>query len=78
MDGEPWAATPSIGCDEVWESDFVGPLSAGINPGSTVVAERGRVILSGQLTGRAARVGWDFGDGSALTNVSLMSLERGR
>lgn len=29
--------------------------------------------MNGQVTGWASRVGWDYGDGSILTNASLLS-----
>lgn len=73
IDGEAWAATPSIGCDEVWESALTGPLSVGVTAGATVVTERGNLILSGLLNGRATRVAWDFGDGASLTAASSMN-----
>ena len=34
------------------------------------VAVRGSMPLVGQITGRAARVEWSFGDGGVLTNGS--------
>jgi hypothetical protein len=73
LDGEPWANPPSMGCDEVWESALTGPLTVSLKAKWPVVAERGVLPLAGSVSGRAARVAWDFGDGSVLTNASLLN-----
>jgi hypothetical protein len=73
LDGEPWANPPSMGCDEVWEAALTGPLAVGVSAAWPVVAARGVLPLAGSVSGRAARVAWDFGDGTALTNASLLN-----
>jgi hypothetical protein len=70
LDGEPWFDPPSIGCDEVWESELVGPLTVSCTAAPTGTVERVGVDILGSLIGRASRVAWSFGDGSVLTNGS--------
>lgn len=74
LDGEPWAAIPSIGCDEPWEAGITGPLAVGLGARYPYVAEGGLMPLSGWVQGRVTRVAWDFGDDSILTNQSLLRL----
>ena len=69
LDGEAWNNPPSIGCDEPWESDLVGPLSIYFPVSNTNLYVNHSFTVTGQITGRAARVGWDFGDGTVATNV---------
>jgi hypothetical protein len=71
LDGEPWTNPPSIGCDEVWNANLTGPLSVNVVPAWPGVAQGRSLPLYGQLSGPAARVSWDFGDGSSLTNATL-------
>ena len=73
LDGEPWANPPSMGCDEVWEAALTGPLAVTARAAWPVVAAKGALPLTGSVTGRATRVGWDFGDGTVLTNASLLN-----
>jgi hypothetical protein len=73
LDGEPWANPPSMGCDEVIVSNLTGSLSVNIEtyqtnllaspPGSTRFT-----AFFGDITGRASRVEWSFGDGPTMTN----------
>jgi hypothetical protein len=77
LDGEPWANPPSMGCDEVWESALTGPLAVTASAAWPVVAAKGVLPLTGNVTGRATRVGWDFGDGTVLTNASLIYTSHG-
>jgi PKD repeat protein len=71
LDGEPWASPPSVGCDEVVESGITGPLQVSVSSSLTSIAERGSAYLTGSVAGRASRIGWDYGDGSLLTNQSV-------
>jgi hypothetical protein len=73
LDGEPWANPPSMGCDEVWETNITGSLSVSAAALWPAVAQGGAMPLSGQVSGRASRVGWSFGDGSLLTNASCFN-----
>lgn len=75
FDGEPWVNPPSIGCDEVWESGLTGPLFVSARqvwPLTAEMAAKTSASFSGTVTGKVARVEWDFGDGSNLTNVSTL------
>jgi hypothetical protein len=72
LDGEVWGAPPSVGCDEYVEANLTGPLELTISSSLPFIAERGLATLTGTLSGRASRVGWDFGDGTTLTNGSFM------
>jgi hypothetical protein len=74
IDGEGWATPPSMGCDEVWETTLIGPLSVNGWAVWPKVAEGRPSLLKGQVTGRATRVGWWFGDGSMLTNASALNV----
>jgi len=75
LDGEPFRSPPSIGCDEIYENEIVGPLSVDFQN----VAWRPELvagvwgILIGSVDGRASRLGWDFGDGVSVTNVSTLT-----
>lgn len=73
IDGEPWTNPPSMGCDEVWEAGLTGPLSVAAASAWPTVAAWGNLPLTGTVSGRAARVAWDFGDGSVLTNASYVN-----
>ena len=68
LDGEAWADPPSMGCDEVFESNLVGPLSAGIIASQTNVLVNRLGGFTGAFTGRASQVEWSFGDGLTITN----------
>jgi hypothetical protein len=72
IDGEMWKGSPSMGCDELWESAITGPLFVQASSGLPEVAARGLMPLVGQVSGRATRVAWSFGDGSSLTNASFL------
>jgi hypothetical protein len=70
LDGEAWANPPSIGCDEVINSNLVGPLSVGfqIYPPNGFLPGR-FVVAFGYITGRASYAAWSFGDGTVGTNA---------
>jgi len=74
IDGESWGDPPSMGCDEVWEAAITGPLAVSLRADWPAVVESRPMPLSGQVSGRASRVGWSFGDGSILTNASYLGL----
>ncbi|MGN6556305.1 MAG: PKD domain-containing protein, partial [Verrucomicrobiota bacterium] len=76
LDGEPWSNPPSMGCDEVDEAAITGPLSVTFSNWFGISeAVAGKMMgLNGFVTGRATRVGWEFGDGSSITNVSTLGL----
>jgi hypothetical protein len=68
IDGETWSNPPSMGCDEVWESALLGPLSVGITPQWPAITQTRPLGLTGFVSGRFSRVDWSFGDGSIQTN----------
>jgi hypothetical protein len=73
LDGEPWANPPSIGCDEVNDAAFVGPLSVSLKAAYSEVAAYGSLPLMGQVSGRPASLEWSFGDGPSQTNLSALT-----
>jgi hypothetical protein len=68
IDGEPWADTPSIGCDEVYDGTVTGGLSASIDISYTTVVPGFAVDLAALISGRATASCWDFGDGMTASN----------
>lgn len=73
IEGRPWSDLPSMGAHEVDDGDFVGPLSVAIETPQTN-SFVGRVWnFSGLVTGRAARLAWDWGDGASATNASFIA-----
>jgi hypothetical protein len=75
LDGEPWTNPPSIGCDEYVEAGIVGPIDFTLGIADPIITEARNTRLYATLTGRANRVAWDFGDGSSLTNLSLVTVD---
>lgn len=73
MDGRAWSNPPSMGANEVYDSDFVGPLSVAIQSSQTSDFAGRAWNFIGQVTGRAARLSWAWGDGTSSTNVSYFT-----
>ncbi len=73
LDGDPWASPPSMGCDEVNDATFIGSLSVSLTAAYPEVAAYGSLPLLGQVSGRAGRVEWSFGDGPNQTNLSALT-----
>jgi hypothetical protein len=73
FEGDPWANPPSMGCDEVVESAFAGPLSVGLTAAYPEVVAYGAMPLIGQVIGRASHLEWSFGDGPIFTNLSYLA-----
>jgi hypothetical protein len=69
LDGEAWNSPPSIGADEVFDTDFIGTLAVAIQSQTNLLVNHS-LALTGQITGRAAELEWSFDDGTILTNVS--------
>jgi hypothetical protein len=69
LDGEAWNSPPSIGADEVFDTDFIGTLAVAIQSQTNLLVNHS-LSLAGQITGRAAELEWSFDDGTILTNVS--------
>jgi hypothetical protein len=72
LDGEAWGNPPAMGCDELLENDLVGPLSVSILVPATNLYVNHALNLVGQITGRATRLAWDFGDGSTGSDLSFI------
>jgi len=73
LDGEAWNNPPSMGAYEVYDADFVGPMSVAIQASQTTLLVNRSLALTGQITGRAAGLEWSFGDGTIVTNVSYFT-----
>jgi hypothetical protein len=69
LDGNAWANPPSMGCFEVLENLLVGPLTAGLTSPRNELAAGVALPLYGEISGRASRVQWNFGDGVLSTNT---------
>jgi PKD repeat protein len=67
IDGEPWLATPAIGCDEFY-SGAAGPLTILASAEYTNVAVGFPVNFSAAILGHAFSNRWDFGDGTLVNN----------
>ncbi len=74
LDGDPWNAPPSMGADEYVAAGINGLLTVAVSAAWPEVAQTGVLPLRGQVYGRADRVTWDFGDGTVLTNASLVNV----
>jgi PKD repeat protein len=68
IDGEAWAAPPSIGCDEYHFGAVTGPLNVGVEAAYTNVATGFLVDLTAMIDGRTTASVWEFGDGMVASN----------
>lgn len=68
IDGETWAESPSMGCDEYWGDSATGPLSVAIESAYTNVAVGFLVEFTAQIEGRVIASRWEFGDGTVVSN----------
>ena len=74
LDGDNWATPPSIGCDEVVEAGLVGSLEVGLRVVRTNAVLQGLPLgFLADVTGRASRIQWGYGDGVVVTNGSWRS-----
>ena len=73
IDGEPWCAPPSIGCDEYWPGAVTGPLQVALSATYSNVTTDFQVDFTAFIGGRTAMSYWDFGDGTTLTNQPCVS-----
>jgi hypothetical protein len=69
LDGEPWNNPPSMGCDEVVLANLVGPLSLALRASPTNLLVNHPTGFYANVTGRASRIQWSFGDGTIVTNT---------
>src|SRR6266568_823741 len=70
IDAEFWNMPPTIGCDEILDSEFVGSLSVQLSVWPEVAAG-GLMPVAAFISGRASKLEWDFGDGTIVTNVGF-------
>jgi hypothetical protein len=68
VDGEPWAAPPSVGCDEYWSGSVTGAVTVAIQAAYTNVAVGFAMNFQGLIAGRVSASRWDFGDGVVVSN----------
>lgn len=68
IDGEPWAAPASMGCDEVIPGAVTGPLQIAVSASPATVIVGYAVDLLARIEGRASGSRWDLGDGTVVTN----------
>jgi len=72
IDGEAWASSPSMGCDEVHGGSLTGTLSVAIHASATQAVEGTTIRFTSEIEGRAASNHWNFA-GISATNQSFVS-----
>ena len=75
IDGESWAASPAIGCDEVVVGAVTGPISLLIVSSTLKAVWPRPLTFIGETEGRITRHAWDFGDGTIVSNMPIISHE---
>jgi hypothetical protein len=70
IEDQSWNSPPAIGCDEVNDSALTGPLSLSVTAWPEV-AVGGVLPLTASITGQAARLEWNFGDGAVVADVGF-------
>jgi len=68
IDGEPWLAPPSMGCDEYRAGAVTGSVTVAISTAFTNVAVGFPLNLTAAISGRVTASAWDFGDGTVVSN----------
>lgn len=68
IDGEPWKAPPSMGCDEPYQGTITDSLSVSVIASWTNIAIGYPVKFTGSIAGNASSNIWHYGDGYAETN----------
>jgi hypothetical protein len=72
IDGDAWGNPPSIGCDEPVSAP-TGSLSVAILAANTTVAPGFDTGFTGLIDGPASTSGWEFGDGTVVSNLPYAS-----
>ena len=72
IDGDAWRDLPSIGADEPHGEQLVGMLSVSASAVHTQVAVGGVAMMVGTTSGKVAGIAWEFGDGTAVSNVATI------
>jgi hypothetical protein len=73
IDGEPWAAPPSIGCDELYSASATGTVAVVLQANYTTVAVGFSVDLAADIAGRVSASQWNLGDGTIVSNRPCLS-----
>ncbi len=73
IDGEPWAAAPAIGCDEVADGTLTGSIAVAIQSGGRKAVCPHPLTLVAETVGHIASNAWDFGDGDGVSNTLVAS-----
>jgi len=73
IDGEPWAAPPCIGADQLTSIQAAGPLTMSIKAEYTNVATGFTVRFLANNQGPILASVWDFDDGTVVTNQPIVS-----
>ena len=73
IDGQPWAYTPSLGCDEFYSGTMTGALTAVIAANYTNVAAGFPVNFKAEVAGHASANQWNFGDSTVASNRLFVS-----
>ena len=68
IDGEAWASSPAVGCDEYRAGAVTGAVEVAMQVMYTNVASGFEVVCTAQISGRLSVSWWDFGDGTVVSN----------
>jgi len=68
IDGDAWAASPSIGCDEPL-APTGGDLAVSISVSCTNVVITHPLAFDAEISGEVASNSWTFGDGTSVSNL---------
>jgi PKD repeat protein len=68
IDGEEWASSPSMGCDEYWPGAVTGALRVAIHRQYAVLAAGFKSEFTAVIEGRTTGSRWDFMDGTVVSN----------
>ena len=68
IDGEPWAASPSMGCDEFNPAPPIGSISVDIWASTTNVATGTAARFAALKGGMVAATRWELDDGTIVSN----------
>jgi len=69
LDEESFASPPSMGCDEIIDSNLIGPISASISQGAAGNLVNHFIGFNAIPVGRVATESWLVSDGATATNT---------
>ena len=73
IDGEPWKNPPSVGCDELYLTDFTGDLYVDIYAEYTSAVVNAELDFISIIDGKPSSNCWAFGDGDSVANKYIAS-----